>query len=290
VSARPLLENAEAQLADAGVESPRVDAELLLSHVTGVPRSLLLVAARPNDLQRRSYLELVEARARRVPLQHLTGSAAFRFVDVEVGPGVFVPRPETEVLAGWAIEAALLISAQGPEPLPGGESPVVVDLCTGSGAIALAVVHEVPGARVHAVELDEPAFGWAQRNLSGTGVDLRLGDAADAFDDLDEQVDVVVSNPPYIPLDAWESVAPEVRDHDPALALWSGDDGLDAMRMIEATAWRLLKPGGVVGVEHADAQGESAPAVFGSRWADVRDHTDLSDRPRFVTAGKPRSG
>jgi len=286
VNARSLLTDAEALLAEAGVASPRVDAELLLSHVTGVPRSLLLVAARPNDLQRRSYTELVEARARRVPLQHLVGSAAFRFVDLEVGPGVFVPRPETEVLAGWAVNQALRISAQGPEPLPGGGSPRVVDLCTGSGAIALAIVHEVPGATVHAVELDEPAFGWAQRNLSGTGVDLRLGDAADAFADLDGEVDIVVSNPPYIPLDAWESVAPEVRDHDPALALWSGDDGLDAMRMIEATAWRLLKPGGAVGVEHADAQGESAPEVFGRHWADVRDHPDLAGRPRFVTARK----
>jgi release factor glutamine methyltransferase len=288
VNAQSLLADAETQLAAAGVASPRVDAELLLAHVTGVPRSLLLVAARPNELQHRSFTELVEARARRVPLQHLTGSAAFRFVDLEVGPGVFVPRPETEVLAGWAVEQALLFSAQGPEPLPGGESPVVVDLCTGSGAIALAIVHEVPGAIVHAVELDEPAFGWAQRNLSGTGVDLRLGDAADAFADLDGQVDVVVSNPPYIPLDAWESVAPEVRDHDPALSLWSGDDGLDAMRMIESTGWRLLKPGGVVGVEHADAQGESAPAVFAARWSDVRDQPDLAGRPRFVTARMPR--
>jgi release factor glutamine methyltransferase len=277
VNARSLLADAEAALADAGVASPRVDAELLLAHVTGVPRSLLLVAARPNDLQRRSYLELVDARAQRVPLQHLTGSAAFRFVDLEVGPGVFVPRPETEVLAGWAIEQAALH-----------ETPRVVDLCTGSGAIALAVVQEVPGAIVHAVELDEVAFGWSQRNLSGSGVDLRLGDAADAFADLDGQVDVVVCNPPYIPLDAWESVAPEVRDHDPALALWSGDDGLDAIRAIEATAWRLLRPGGVVGVEHADAQGESAPAVFGQRWTDVRDHLDLAGRPRFVTASKRR--
>jgi release factor glutamine methyltransferase len=275
VNTRSLLADAEDRLTEAGVASPRVDAELLLAHVTGLPRSLLLVAARPNDVQRRSYLELVDARAQRVPLQHLTGSAAFRFVDLEVGPGVFVPRPETEVLAGWAIEQAAPI-----------DSPRVVDLCTGSGAIALAVVHEVPGAIVHAVELDEVAFGWAQRNLSGSGVDLRLGDAANAFADLDGQVDVVVSNPPYIPLDAWESVAPEVRDHDPALALWSGDDGLDAIRMIEATAARLLRPGGVVDVEHADAQGESAPAVFGERWSDVRDHPDLSGRPRFVTATK----
>jgi len=277
VNARSLLSDAEAQLAEAGVASPRVDAELLLSHVTGVPRSLLLVAARPNELQHRSFTELVEARARRVPLQHLTGSTAFRFVDLEVGPGVFIPRPETEVLAGWAVEQAVLV-----------DEPVVVDLCTGSGAIALSIVQEVPGAVVHAVELDEPAFGWAQRNLAGTGVDLRLGDAADAFADLDGQVDVVVSNPPYIPLDAWESVAPEVRDHDPSLALWSGDDGLDAMRMIESTAWRLLKVGGAVGVEHADAQGESAPAVFAARWSDVRDQPDLAGRPRFVTARKPR--
>jgi release factor glutamine methyltransferase len=278
VNARSLLDDAEASLAEAGVASPRVDAELLLAHVTGVPRALLLVAARPNDLQRRSYLEMVEARTRRVPLQHLLGSAAFRFVDVEVGPGVFVPRPETEVLAGWAVDEARAVD---------GRAPVVVDLCTGSGAIALAIVHEVPGAEVHAVELGEPAYEWAQRNLSGSGADLRLGDAADAFGDLDGQVDVVVCNPPYIPLDAWESVAPEARDHDPALALWSGDDGLDAIRMVEATAWRLLRPGGAVGVEHADAQGESAPAVFAGRWSDVRDHPDLTERPRYVTARKP---
>lgn len=276
MTAKRLLDDASAALEAAGVPSPRVDAELLLSHVTGVPRALLVVAARPNDLQRKSYLEMVAARARRVPLQHITGSTAFRYVDLEVGPGVFVPRPETEVLAGWAIDSCAGI-----------ESPVVVDLCTGSGAIALSVLNEVPSARVHAVELDEAAYGWAVRNLAGTGIDLRQGDAADAFGDLDGTVDVVVSNPPYIPLDAWESVAPEARDHDPSLALWSGDDGLDAIWMVEATAWRLLKPGGVVGAEHADVQGESAPAVFAARWSDVRDHEDLAGRPRFVTARKP---
>lgn len=274
--AERLLEQATATLAAAGIEAAQVDAELLLAHVTGVPRGMLRLQARPNELQRRAYLDLVDARARRFPLQHLTGSAAFRYVDLEVGTGVFVPRPETELLAGWAIEQA----AQH-------EAPVVVDLCTGSGAIALAIVHEVPRARVHAVELDEGALAWAQRNLIGTGVDLRHGDMADAFGDLDGQVDVVVSNPPYIPLDAWESVAPEVRDHDPALALWSGDDGLDAMRVVESVAWRLLKPGGVVGAEHADAQGESAPAIFADRWAEVRDQRDLADRPRYVTARRP---
>lgn len=275
--AERLLEQATLDLEAGGVSSPRHDAEVLLSHTTGVPRMMLIGTAKPNGMQVQQFLELVKARASRVPLQHLTGSTGFRYVDVEVGPGVFVPRPETELLAGWAIDHAKTL-----------ETPVVVELCAGAGAISLSVVHEVPGASVHAVELDEPAYEWAQRNLSGSGVDLRLGDMADAFHDLDGQVDVVVTNPPYIPLDAWESVAPEARDHDPALALWSGDDGLDAMRVVDQVAWRLLKPGGVVGAEHADAQGESAPAVFASRWADVRDHRDFADRPRFVTATKPR--
>jgi release factor glutamine methyltransferase len=275
--AERLLTEATETLEKAGVSSPRHDAETLLSHVTGVPRMSLVQRAKPDPIQVAKFQELVEARARRLPLQHLIGSAAFRYVDVEVGPGVFVPRPETELLAGWAIDHAKALT-----------KPVVVELCAGSGAIALSVVHEVPAAQVYAVELDEPAFGWAQRNLDGTGVDLRLGDMADAFPDLDGTVDIVVANPPYIPLDAWESVAPEARDHDPALALWSGDDGLDAMRVLEQTAWRLLKPGGVVGAEHADAQGESAPEVFTARWAEVRDHLDLADRPRYVTALKPR--
>lgn len=274
MSAESLLAAATERLTAAGVGSPRVDAEILLSHVTGVPR-LALVRAKPNDIQYAAYKELIERRASREPLQHLTGSASFRYVDLDVGPGVFIPRPETELLAGWAIEKAKTLDA-----------PIVVDLCTGSGPIALSLVDEVPGVRVHAVELDERAFGWAHRNLAGTGVDLRQGDMADAFAELDGTVDIVVSNPPYIPLDAWESVEAEVRDHDPSLALWSGDDGLDAMRIVESTAHRLLKPGGFVAVEHADAQGESAPAVFSAtgRWAQIRDNADYADRPRFVTA------
>ncbi|WP_371682634.1 peptide chain release factor N(5)-glutamine methyltransferase [Aeromicrobium sp. A1-2] len=275
--AQRLLEQAAIDLEAGGVSSPRHDAEMLLSHVTGVPRMMLLGNAKPNERQVQDFEALVRARASRIPLQHLIGSAAFRFIDVEVGPGVFVPRPETEVLAGWAIDHAKTVP-----------SPVVVELCAGAGAISLSVVHEVPGAVVHAVELDEPAYEWAQRNLAYSGVDLRLGDMADAFADLNGTVDVVVANPPYIPLDAWESVAPEARDHDPALALWSGDDGLDAMRVVEQVAWRLLKPGGVVGAEHADVQGESAPQVFTARWDAVRDNADLAERPRYVTAVKPR--
>lgn len=277
MSVRTLLDEATGALAAAGVASPRNDAELLLAHVTGMPRSMLFVA-RPDEAQRQVFTQMIASRARRVPLQHLTGTAAFRHVEVEVGPGVFVPRPETELLAGWAIDTAARV-----------DDPVVVELCAGSGAVSLSIVNELARATVHAVELDERAFGWAQLNLAGTGVDLRLGDMTNAFSDLDGRVDVVVANPPYIPLDAWESVAPEVRDHDPALALWSGRDGLDALRIVESTAWRLLRPGGFVGTEHADVQRDSVVQIFTSRWTDVRDHDDLAGKPRYVVARKPET-
>lgn len=278
---RELLTRATAALRDAGVTSPEHDAAELLAHVLGTTRGrLVLVDQVPGD-RAEAYAALVDRRARREPLQHLTGLAWFRHVELRVGPGVFVPRPETELLAGWAVERATALRESVAVA-----SPVLVDLCTGSGAVAKALADEVPGARVHAVELDESAHSWAVRNLEGTGVDLRQGDMATAFEDLRGTVDVVTCNPPYIPLDAWESVAPEARDHDPHLALFSGQDGLDAIRMLERRAAVLLRPGGVVGFEHADVQGESAPAVFAATgwWADVRDHHDLAGRPRFVTA------
>jgi release factor glutamine methyltransferase len=272
---RAVLAAATRRLAEAGVPSPEYDAAELLAHVLGTSRAQLFgIDTVPPD--RLVELDaLVGRRAQREPLQHLTGVAHFRHVTLAVGPGVFVPRPETELLAGWAIETA---STR--------DRPVVLDLGTGSGAIAAAVADEVPGARVHALELDERAHQWAERNLAGAGVDLGQGDLATAFDDLAGQVDVIVSNPPYIPLEAWESVAPEARDHDPELALWSGGDGLDAIRALEVRAAVLLRPGGVIGVEHADVQGETAPGVFtgSGRWADVKDHDDLADRARFLTA------
>lgn len=278
-SCRQLVAEAVDTLAAAGVASPEYDAAELLAHVLGTSRLGVLLAAPPGPRQREEYDELVARRARREPLQHLTGVAGFRYVELAVGPGVFVPRPETELLAGWAVDRAR-------DVLLTGRSPVVVDLCTGSGAMALALATEVTQAEVHAVELSEDAMVWATRNLAGTGVDLRQGDLADAFGDLDGTVDVVVCNPPYIPLDAYEGVAPEARDHDPALALWSGDDGLDAIRVLERVGSRLLRAGGVLGTEHSDVQGESAQAVFAAtgRWRDVRDNEDLAGRPRFVTA------
>jgi release factor glutamine methyltransferase len=262
---------AAGELAAAGVPSPQFDAEELAAFSLGVQRKDLWRASGVGP----EFAAYVRRRAAREPLQHITGRAHFRHLTLAVGPGVFVPRPETEVV----VEAATAATA-------GIAAPVVVDLGTGSGAIALSVAHELPGARVHAVEADPGAHAWAARNAAGTGVDLRLGDMADAFPDLDGRVDVVVCNPPYIPLEAYDGVAVEARVHDPALALWSGDDGLDAIRVLERVAARLLRPGGHVGVEHADLQGESAPAVFAGtgRWAGVRDHRDLAGRPRYVTA------
>ena len=270
VSVQEAVRAAVDELAAAGVPSPRFDAEELAAFSLGVERRDLWRAPAVGP-EFRAY---VRRRVAREPLQHITGRAHFRHLTLAVGPGVFVPRPETEVVVD-----AVLAAAHGTV------SPVVVDLGTGSGAIALAVADELPGARVHAVEADPAAHAWAVRNSAGATVDLRLGDMAVAFPDLDGAVDVVVSNPPYIPVDAVVR-DPEEATHDPALALWSGADGLDAVRVVERVAARLLRPGGTVVVEHADLQGESAPAVFAAtdRWTGVADHRDLAGRDRYLTA------
>ena len=271
---RHAITAAAGRLTDAGVASPRTDAEELAAHLLGIDRRDLV---RHEEIDGEAYTALVEARAARRPLQHLTGVAHFRYLTLEVGAGVFVPRPETEVMVGQMVEVA--------EQLPVGA--LAVDLCAGSGAIALCLATEVPGLVVHAVELDPGAVAWARRNLAGSGVLLHQGDAADALPELDGTVDLVVSNPPYIPLVAWESVAVEARDHDPAPALWGGgEDGLDVMRAVERTAGRLLRPGGRVAVEHADVQGGAVVEIFArtGRWSQVRSHRDLTDRDRFVTA------
>lgn len=292
---RAVVAAAAARLGEAGVASPDHDAAELLAHVLETTRGQLPLIDDVGPEANAAYDALVARRVDREPLQHLTGLAAFRYVELKVGPGVFVPRPETELLAGWAIEAIRRVSTSSTTEEPSSTTidegpttrqPVVIDLCTGSGAIAKAIVDEAPQARVYAVELDEQAHAWAELNLADTEVDLRLGDFTTAFDDLLGEVDVIACNPPYVPLEAWESVATEARDHDPDLALFSGADGLDAIRALEERAALLLRPGGVVGFEHADVQGEVAPAMFvgTGRWRDVRDHRDLAGRPRFTTA------
>jgi release factor glutamine methyltransferase len=274
--------SARAVLAAAGVPSPDVDAVELAAAALDVDaaevrrRLVLRADVDPTVLDR--FEGLVAERSRRVPLQHLTGRVHFRRLTLEVGPGVFVPRPETEVVAGLAVEAA---RAAGPHP-------VVVDLCTGSGAIALAVADELPEARVHAVELSDLAHGWAARNVEVTGlpVDLRHGDATTAFQELEGEVDVVVSNPPYIP-DGAVPVDPEVRDHDPEVALYGRSaDGLGVPLAVAGRAAELLRPGGVLVMEHADTQGRSLPEALraSGSWLDVADHPDLAGRPRATVA------
>lgn len=265
------------RLADAGVPSPRFDAEELAAYIHGVKRGELHTVA-DGDFDAR-FWEAVARREAREPLQHITGRAFFRYLELEVGPGVFVPRPETEVVVGWAIDALRAMDVA---------EPLVVDLCTGSGAVALAVAQEVPRSVVHAVELDERAFAFAMRNAAGSRVNLHHGDALLALPQLNGTVDLVISNPPYIPLEEWENVAPEARDHDPEMALFSGQDGLDVIRGLSETAYRLLRPGGLVVVEHADTQGGTVPWIFNeeSGWVDAADHRDLNNRPRFTTARK----
>lgn len=259
----------------------RAEASTLLAHVLGVHPRELLFAKPPTDAQRADLDALAARRLAGEPLQHVTGRAAFRTVEVAVGPGVFIPRPETEVMVGWALDRLAEAS----------DHPTVVELCAGSGAISLALVTEAPSTNVHAVELSDEAWPYLTRNLAGTTVDVRLGDMAEAFPELDGQVDLVIANPPYIPLDSYAEVPAEVREYDPTMALFSGADGLDAMRVVARVAHRLLKPGGWVCAEHADVQGASAPRVFLDHggFDRVADQPDLNARPRFVVgrrAGK----
>lgn len=271
----PVPESASTLVARLSRRVPAHEARILLAHVLGTEPSRLLLAGAPDEAQRARLDALVERRVAGEPLQHLTGLAPFRTVELEVGPGVFIPRPETEVMTGWVLER-----------LAGAACPVVVELCAGSGAITKALATEFPDAAYHCVELSPDAHAYLVRNLAGLDVDVRLGDMADSFGDLDGTVDFVVANPPYVPLEHWADVPAEVRDFDPTLALVSGADGLDAMRVVADVAARLLRPGGWVAAEHAEVQEESAPGVFvrqGSFTA-VSDHPDLTDRARFVTA------
>lgn len=260
-------------LAAAGVGSARADAEQLAAHVADVDRGRLFLTGPDDDFYPR-FRELVDARARRIPLQHLIGSAAFGPVTVGVGPGVFVPRPETESMLEWALA----------QPLP--DRPVIVDLCTGSGALAVALARALPTATVIAVDDSPEALAYARRNVAGTGVGLVAADVT--TDGLlagrDGAVDLLVANPPYIPDGA--ELESEVADHDPHHALFGGPDGMAVIEPIVAHAVRLLRRGGRVGVEHDDTTSAATVAVFdrSGAFTDVAPRRDLAGRPRFVTA------
>lgn len=248
------------RLAAAGVDSARHDAEMLAELAV-------------DDEQ--AYTRYIDRRAAREPLQHITGVAYFRYLELAVGPGVFIPRPETELVAQAAIDFARTLAA-----------PLIIDLCAGSGAIALSIAQEVPTATVHAVESDAAAMTWLRRNAAGTKVEVHQEDAAVALQGLDGTIDVVISNPPYLPLLLKSELETEVRDHDPSPALWGGDDGLDTIKHVVRRAAALLKPGGLLVIEHDDTHGDKVPALLASsaHWSDIADHDDLTGRARFATA------
>lgn len=277
-----LLSSAIETLAAAGIESPEVDAELLIGHVVGLRRGEVqakaITGTEVSEVDARAIEDAVERRAAREPLQHITGRAPFRALELAVGPGVFVPRPETEQVAQFAIDALAAAASA---------SPIGVDLGTGSGAIALSMATEVPHSTVYGIELSPEAFPWTERNFresGATNATAILGDLADALPDLDGKVSVVVSNPPYIPTDAIPR-DPEVRLFDPALALYGGEDGLDVVRIVSRVARRLLYPGGTLVLEHGELQAAQIAALLAQDgWHAIASHKDLLGRDRATTA------
>ena len=280
-----MREQAARELSLAGIAEAEVDADLLIGHVLGLSRgrvqALAIIGTPLADTDAVAIRELLRRRALREPLQHITGRAPFRSLELQVGPGVFVPRPETEQVAQFAIDA--LRSLPDPEPIG-------VDLGTGSGAIALAMAVEVPNARIWAVENSPEAFPWTTRNFSQVGAanaTLVFGDLADALPELYGTVAVVISNPPYIPADAIPR-DPEVRLFDPAHALYGGADGLDVVRHVSRTALRLLRPGGVLVIEHGELQGAEIRALLAQDgWRAPATHRDYTTRDRATTALAP---
>ncbi|MDV3222550.1 peptide chain release factor N(5)-glutamine methyltransferase [Intrasporangium sp.] len=284
---RSAVRAATGSLAEAGVPSPDVDAVELAAHVLGVDpsevrRQMVVGGVLPTGFEE-AYAAVLAERVRRVPLQHLTGRAHFRTLTLHVGPGVFVPRPETEVLVDLALAEVDRLSGSRPGGIR------LVDLCAGSGAIALSVKAERPAVAVRALELSDEAVAWAMANRDRLGLDVEVvpGDATEpAFGDWTGSVDVVTVNPPYIPTTAVPN-EPEVRDHDPQVALYGGsEDGLAIPLRVAAAAARLLRPGGLLLMEHADSQGESLPSriLATGEWGEVIDHEDLAGRPRVAAA------
>jgi release factor glutamine methyltransferase len=271
---RSAIDSATTRLADAGIDSARYDAEELAAHLAGTERGRLPLLGSPDEAFFDDYNAAVAARSRRVPLQHLTGIAAFGPLTLSVGPGVFIPRPETEAMLEWTVAQSLPAK------------PVIVDVCTGSGALALALARHWPDARVIGLDDSDAALDYARRNAAGTTVEFVRADVADpdVLTELDGQVDLVVSNPPYVPDGA--ELEPEVVDHDPPHAVFGGPDGMAVIPAVTRLAGRLLRPGGLFGVEHDDTTSSmTAETIRGTDlFDDIVARTDLTRRPRFVTA------
>jgi release factor glutamine methyltransferase len=278
-----LLARGTELLTSAGVESAEVDAQLLAAHVLGFSRGELQAKSITNfEIDDVGEIEaLFQKRSERIPLQHLTGVAYFRNLALTVAPGVFIPRPETEVVTEFAVQALRAVPGE----------PIAVDLCTGSGAIAISLATEVPNSLVYAWELNPDSEQPLRENIAVNGgrVNLVMGDIAEEhplFQELAGRVDVVVSNPPYIPTGA-VPVDVEVQLHEPELALYGGADGMDIMRVVSKRALQLLKPGGFLVVEHADSQAKIVADLFeADGWRQIRSHRDLNARDRATTAVK----
>lgn len=279
---RNAIAEATATLADAGIDSARIDAEELAAHLLGVERGLLAFIDSPGEEFFARYRELVDARSRRVPLQHLTGTAPFGPLMLQVGPGVFIPRPETESLLEWAFKAV------ARQQLPA--KPLVVDLCTGSGALAVSLARNWPDATVLAIDDSAAALSYARRNAlvyaKGSGLRFVEADvtAPALLPELDGRVDLIVANPPYIPAGA--QLDPEVADHDPHHALFGGPDGMAVVTAIVGLAARWLRPGGRIAVEHDDTTSSQTVELFSATglFENIEPRHDLAGRPRFVTA------
>ena len=271
---------ASEKLSTAGVPSPQADATWLLCHILDTDRSDLLTRITfDQDLsseQLEAFLVALARREKREPLQHITGKAAFRSLELSVGPGVFIPRPETEQVVQYAIDYLRQL------PMPG----VAIDLGAGSGANAIAMAIEVPQTKVYAVELSQSAFDYATKNIEANfaAVELRLGAMQEVVSDLVGGVDVVISNPPYIP-DSAIPIDPEVRNFDPELALYGGEDGLDVIRDISGIAAALLRAGGLLVLEHAETQSDAIrELLLNDGWLSVSAFQDATMRYRTITA------
>jgi release factor glutamine methyltransferase len=274
---RCAIDSATTLLADAGINTARYDAEELAAHLAGTERGRLALLDSPDDTFFDRYHAAITARSRRVPLQHITGTAAFGPLTLVVGPGVFIPRPETEVMLEWATAQCL----------PGAPArPLIVDVCTGSGALALALAQRWPEARVLGIDNSDAALEYARRNSLGTKVELVRADATDPglLTQIDGQVDLVVTNPPYVP-DTVE-LEPEVAEHDPPHAVFAGPDGMKVIAAVVRLAGRWLRPGGFFAVEHDDTTSLLTSELVSSTglFDDIAARTDLTGRSRFVTA------
>jgi release factor glutamine methyltransferase len=271
------------QLSAAGIDP--LDAEHLMAYALGISRMDLhnpviledrLAGYEDLTILEETFWKLLDARAAHQPLQYLTGVAYFRYLDIQVGPGVLVPRPESELL----VQAVLDHCEVNSEKLSGMIS--VVDLGSGSGALALAISTENPRTRVIAVEKDPAAIEWLKKNVSRINEQVRIveSDVVDALEGV--TCDVVIANPPYVP-DSQE-LPRDVADHEPSIALFGGPTGLDIPGRFIDTAARLLKSGGFFALEHTEDQGPALRDLLSENFKDILCHLDLTSRPRYTTA------